>query len=166
MLQPQNEAPPDYQCKDKFLIQSVVAADGATTKDITPEMFNKAPDKLVDEFKLRVVYIAANPPSPVPEEPEEGYSPSSLENGNQGSFLLDNVSRSYEEPSKEKPLESLTKISKLTEEKSHAIQQNQKLQQELELLKKQRNKHRSGFSVMFVAIVALLGVLFGYSIKK
>lgn len=38
MMQAQNEAPPDNQCKDKFLIQSVVAVDGATTKDITHEM--------------------------------------------------------------------------------------------------------------------------------
>jgi hypothetical protein len=35
------EAPPDMQCKDKFLLQSIVARPGATTKDITPEMVNK-----------------------------------------------------------------------------------------------------------------------------
>ncbi|XP_008786993.2 vesicle-associated protein 1-3-like [Phoenix dactylifera] len=170
MMQAQNEAPPDNQCKDKFLIQSVVAADGATTKDITPEMFNKAPDKVVDEFKLRVVYIPANPPSPVPEEPEEGWSPRSLDNGTQTPSLFDNVSKSHEEPSKGKLPEALTMISKLAEEKGHAIQQNQKIRQELfwlqELLKKQRNLGRSGFSVVFVAIVAFLGVLFWYTIKK
>lgn len=37
-MQAQKEAPPDMQCKDKFLLQSVVAPDGSTTKDITPEM--------------------------------------------------------------------------------------------------------------------------------
>lgn len=37
-MQAQKEAPPDMQCKDKFLLQSVVASPGATTKDITPEM--------------------------------------------------------------------------------------------------------------------------------
>lgn len=37
-MQAQKEAPPDYQSKDKFLIQSVIANDGATTKDITAEM--------------------------------------------------------------------------------------------------------------------------------
>nr|XP_029119958.1 vesicle-associated protein 1-3 isoform X2 [Elaeis guineensis] len=154
-MQAQNEAPPDNQCRDKFLIQSVVAADGAATKDITPEMFNKAPDKVVDEFKLRVVYIPANPPSPVPEEPEEGWSPRTLDKGTQTSSSFDNA---------------LTMISKLTKEKSDAIQQNQELRQELfslqELVKKQRNLHRRGFSVMFAAVVAFLGVLFGYTIKK
>lgn len=128
-MQAQKEAPSDMQCKDKFLLQSVVAPDGTTTKGITSEMvgwllcffyhlflfkdqglcfldvelrmeyfvlqFNKEGDKVVEEFKLRVVYIPANPPSPVPEESDEGSSPprpSVLENGNQDSSLLDAVS--------------------------------------------------------------------------
>lgn len=37
-MQAQKEAPPDMQCKDKFLLQSVIAPDGATAKDITAEM--------------------------------------------------------------------------------------------------------------------------------
>lgn len=37
-MQAQKEAPPDMQCKDKFLLQSVVTGAGATVKDITPEM--------------------------------------------------------------------------------------------------------------------------------
>lgn len=37
-MQAQKEAPPDMQCKDKFLLQSVVASPGATAKDMTPEM--------------------------------------------------------------------------------------------------------------------------------
>lgn len=37
-MQAQKEMPSDMQCKDKFLLQSVVASAGATTKDITPEM--------------------------------------------------------------------------------------------------------------------------------
>jgi hypothetical protein len=39
--------------------------------------FNKGPEKVVEEFKLRVVYIPANPPSPVPEEAEEDLTPRS-----------------------------------------------------------------------------------------
>ncbi|KAF5459481.1 hypothetical protein F2P56_023422 [Juglans regia] len=99
-MQAPKEAPPDLQCKDKFLLQSVVALDGATTKDITQEMFNKEDGKVVEEFKLRVIYIPANPPSPVPEESEEGSPPRSsvLENGHQNRLLFDAVSRSLEEP--------------------------------------------------------------------
>lgn len=37
-MQAQRETPADLQCKDKFLLQSVVVPDGVTTKDITPEM--------------------------------------------------------------------------------------------------------------------------------
>lgn len=37
-MQAQREAPPDMQCKDKFLVQSVVTTAGAAVKDITPEM--------------------------------------------------------------------------------------------------------------------------------
>lgn len=30
--------PPDLQCKDKFLVQSVVVSDGLSAKDITSQM--------------------------------------------------------------------------------------------------------------------------------
>lgn len=37
-MQAQKEAPGDMQCKDKFLLQCVVASPGATPKDVTNEM--------------------------------------------------------------------------------------------------------------------------------
>lgn len=37
-MQAQREAPPDMQCKDKFLLQAVIVEQGVTTKDITAEM--------------------------------------------------------------------------------------------------------------------------------
>ena len=37
-MQAQREAPPDMQCKDKFLVQSVVAPAGITVKDVTGDM--------------------------------------------------------------------------------------------------------------------------------
>lgn len=37
-MQAQREAPADMECKDRFLVQSVVAPPGATAKDINPEM--------------------------------------------------------------------------------------------------------------------------------
>lgn len=166
-MQAQKEAPPDMQCKDKFLLQSVVVEDGVATKDITPEMFNKEPNKVVEEFKLRVVYIPANPPSPVPEESEEGSSPRSamIDNGTHSSALFDAVTRSYEEQSTEKSMEA-SLISKLTEEKSYALQQNQKLRQELELLRKELSQNRGGFSLMFIALVGILSAFIGYMLKK
>ncbi|XP_020112497.1 vesicle-associated protein 1-3 isoform X3 [Ananas comosus] len=197
-MQAQKEAPPDMQCKDKFLIQSVVAENGATPQDITPEVFNKETSKVIDECKLRVIYVPGNHPSPVHEESEEGTSPRSsmLENG--GRTLFDSASRSNDEPVKEKSSEKVKKfrwskrsnmstqhdgksnmntqhdgkfseldmISKLTQEKTSAIQQNQKLRQELELLMREKGKHHGGFSFTFLVLVGLLGVLIGYLIKK
>ncbi|KAK6918563.1 Major sperm protein (MSP) domain [Dillenia turbinata] len=187
-MQAQKETPPDMQCKDKFLLQSVIAPNGATSKDITQDMFNKEEGKVVEEFKLRVVYIPANPPSLVPEGSQEGYSPKapSLENGNQISSMFsavhvvfyvtksleetkDNLfqaTRSPEAP-KEKFSEGWTMISKLIEEKSAALQQNQRLHQQLDLLTKEVSRSRAGgFPPKFVVLVALLGVLIGYLIRR
>ncbi|KAK8654578.1 hypothetical protein V6N13_128537 [Hibiscus sabdariffa] len=163
-MQAQKEAPPD-QCRDKFLVQSVIAPDGSTNKDITPEMFNKEDGRVVKEFKMRVIYIPANPPSPVPEGSEEGTPPrsSSLENGIQN---FEEVSRSLED-TKEKSSEAWSAISKLTDEKASALQQNQRLRQELEMMRKDISKSRSGgFSLMFVVLIGLLGVLIGYVVKR
>ncbi|XP_050204147.1 vesicle-associated protein 1-3 [Mercurialis annua] len=164
-MQAQKEAPPDMQCKDKFLLQSVAVPDGATTKDITADMFNKEVGNVVEDFKLRVTYIPANPPSPVPEEPEEGLSPiaSVLENGDQHSLLLEAVSRSLQEP-KEKSAEVWSTISRLTEEKALALQQHKQLCEELELMKRHVNKKRTGTFSLF--LVLLVGLLIGYILKS
>ncbi|EOX96279.1 Plant VAMP (vesicle-associated membrane protein) family protein isoform 1 [Theobroma cacao] len=167
-MQAQKEAPPDMQCRDKFLLQSVVAPDGTTNKDVTSEMFNKENGRVVEEFKLRVIYIPANPPSPVPEGSEEGTPPraSMQENGNQNVSSYEDVSRSLEE-TKEKSSEAWSLISKLTDEKASALQQNKRLLQELELMRKEISKSRAGgFSLTFVVLLGLLGFLIGYLIKR
>jgi len=93
-MQALEEAPPDMQCKDKFLLQTIVARPGSTTKDITSDMvqttdndhniicptlhilivflshcmkFNKDSGYEVKEFKFRAVCVAPPPnlPSPV-----------------------------------------------------------------------------------------------------
>nr|GMD82536.1 vesicle-associated protein 1-2-like [Ipomoea batatas] len=70
-MQAQKEMPPNLQCKDKFLVQSVVATPGVTPKDITGEMFNKEAGSGVEECKLKVTYVPPpQPPSPVAEESE------------------------------------------------------------------------------------------------
>ncbi|OWM88376.1 vesicle-associated protein 1-2-like [Punica granatum] len=167
-MQAQKEAPLDMQCKDKFLLQSVKASDGATAKDITAEMFNKEAGNVVEECKLRVVYVAPpQPPSPVPEGSEEDSSPrgSISDNGNANGSDLASVTRSFVE-THDKSSEARALISKLTDEKNNAIQQNNKLRQELELLRRQGNKSRGGVSLMFVVLVGLLGIILGYLIKK
>ena len=59
-MQAQKEAPPDMQCKDKFLLQSVVASPGATTKDITPEMVTIQQNKKL--FLDRITICSTYPP--------------------------------------------------------------------------------------------------------
>lgn len=56
--------------------------------------FSKEDGKVIEEFRLRVVYILANPPSPVPEGSEEGSSPRAnhVEGHNQNATSLDGVS--------------------------------------------------------------------------
>ncbi|XP_075644717.1 vesicle-associated protein 1-2-like [Castanea sativa] len=172
-MQAQKEVPPDMQCKDKFLLQSVVASPGAAAKDITPEMFNKESGHHVEESKLRVVYVAPpRPPSPVHEGSEEGSSPraSVSDNGNINTSEFTTVtSRAYaaRPEHQDNSPEARALISKLTEEKSSAIQQNTKLQQELELLRREANKSRGGgIPLIFVLIVGLIGIILGYFLKK
>ncbi|KAL6556905.1 Vesicle-associated protein 1-2 [Orobanche hederae] len=158
-MQAQKEAPVDMQCKDKFLLQSVVASPGATPKDITAEMFTKEQGN-VEECKLKVVYVAPRqPPSPVAEGSEEGFSPraTALENGTE-------VTRTYVDSQDNLP-EVKSLVTKLTEEKTAAIQRGNKLRQELELLKRESNK-RGGVSMTSVIIIALLGILLGYLMKR
>lgn len=56
-MQAQRVAPPDMQCKDKFLIQSTVVPYGTTETDIRSDMFAKDSGKYIEEKKLRVVLI-------------------------------------------------------------------------------------------------------------
>ncbi|CAL0325821.1 unnamed protein product [Lupinus luteus] len=63
-MQAQKTAPPDLNCKDKFLIQCTIVPFGATEDDITSDMFAKDSGKYIEEKKLRVVLVAP-PSSPV-----------------------------------------------------------------------------------------------------
>ncbi|CAI8610579.1 unnamed protein product [Vicia faba] len=63
-MQAQRTAPPDMNCKDKFLILSTVVPFGTTEDDITSDMFVKDSGKYIEENKLKVVLISP-PSSPV-----------------------------------------------------------------------------------------------------
>ncbi|KAK1278153.1 Vesicle-associated protein 1-2 [Acorus gramineus] len=133
-MQAQREAPPDLQCKDKFLLQSIVTSPGATQKDVLPEMFTKESGNTVEECKLRVLYVSPpKPPSPVHEGSEEGSPPRpslSDNNGNLSSLEFVSVTTPWVLV-QESLFQAKTLISQLTEEKNTAIEQNKKLRQEL-----------------------------------
>ncbi|KAJ4800361.1 Vesicle-associated protein 1-1 [Rhynchospora pubera] len=173
-MQAQKEAPPDMQCKDKFLVQSVIVNEGANAKEITPDMFSKESGNVVDEVKLRVAYVAPpRPPSPVHEGSEEGSSPraSLSDNGHLTASEFSFSTNAYSEQKSDgepenQSSEELALISRLTEEKNSIVQQNNKLRQELETLRREVSKKQNGFPVVLVVVMALLGILLGYIFKK
>ncbi|KMZ62227.1 Vesicle-associated protein 1-1 [Zostera marina] len=166
-MQAQNEAPTDLVCRDKFLVQSVLSNASITVKDITVEMFSKESGNIMEESKLRVVFVAPpQPPSPVAEGSEEGgSSPSASISDNNGSLLasdmLNSTSKGYIRI-REKPSEATVLISKLTEEKNSALQRSNELVQELDALRREVKKRNSGLSFKLVLVIALLGIFIGY----
>uniref|UniRef100_A0A0D9W7Z9 MSP domain-containing protein n=1 Tax=Leersia perrieri TaxID=77586 RepID=A0A0D9W7Z9_9ORYZ len=150
-MQAPNEVLFDYHCKDKFLVQSVVVRHGATMRDFVPELFTKAPGRVIEEFKMRVVYIAANPPSPVPEEEEEDASPRS-------------DVMSYEVKMTSVFDSGASVESTLVAKREYSVEENQKLEKQMELLGAARSSQQ-GFSVMFVLLVFMSSVCIGHLMK-
>ncbi|KAK4747435.1 hypothetical protein SAY87_014021 [Trapa incisa] len=118
------------------------------------------------------------PPSPVPEGSEEDSSPrgSASDNGNTNGSDVASVTRPLVETHDKSSevnssnfiliLMRAMLVSKLTEEKNTAIQQSDRLRQELELLRGQvNNSSRGGASFKFVVFVGLLGIILGYIMK-
>jgi len=153
-MQAQRDAPPDMHCKDKFLVQSAIVAKETMPKEVTGDMFTKDSGNIVDEVKLKVVYTAPS------SSQSKGF-----EDGNLGSL-------SYQEETKE-PKESekiisepFALISKLMEEKNSAVELNNKLRQELDLLRRDISRQHGGFSLVLVLVVAILGILLGFLMKR
>ncbi|KAF7126372.1 hypothetical protein RHSIM_Rhsim11G0000200 [Rhododendron simsii] len=57
-LQAQREYPPDMQSKDKFLLQSTIVASHSEVDELQQDTFTKDIGKVVEECKLRVVYLS------------------------------------------------------------------------------------------------------------
>uniref|UniRef100_A0ACD5UU28 Uncharacterized protein n=2 Tax=Avena sativa TaxID=4498 RepID=A0ACD5UU28_AVESA len=169
-MQAPKEIQLDYHCKDKFLVQSAVARDGATMRDFVPELFTRAPGRLIEEFKLRVVYVAANPPSPVPEEAEEEDVPSASE----AMGCEAKITSAFDAASKLRYIdrsgaklscaEGASVVSTLVGDKVHKVDENHKLGQDMELLREARSSQQ-GFSVMFVLFVFMSSVFIGHLMK-
>ncbi|KAG8092205.1 hypothetical protein GUJ93_ZPchr0012g19476 [Zizania palustris] len=206
-MQAQMMAPPDLQCKDKFLVQSVVVSDGLPAKDVTSQMFMKDEGNMVEEVKLKVAYVM--PPEPQSEIAEEsdgprrisvplqriaddGRSASGLSSGSvslrsaelgttsevgspagrvvKNEDLLKTTGPVAETRmhagSDEQYLELSALIAKLTEENKSALEQNRKLRDELELVRRQVSNQQGGFSLAFVLVIGLLSIILGCLVKK
>ncbi|KAL6642853.1 hypothetical protein ACP70R_021034 [Stipagrostis hirtigluma subsp. patula] len=201
-MQAQTVVPPDLQCKDKFLVQSVVVSDGLAPKDITSQMFMKEGGNVVEEVKLKVAYVMPpEPPSEIAEESNgserilvpmqrianNGRSTSELSSGSVSLRSAEEVgspvgrilksdeflkaegpameTKTYPGPA-EQSLQLSAIIAKLTEEKNSALEQNRKLRDELELVRREVGKQQGSFSPVLVLVVGLLSIILGYLVKK
>lgn len=131
-LQAQREYPPDMQCKDKFLLQSTIV--DSHIDELPQDTFNKDSGRIVEECKLRVVYI----------------SQSSSGNSEDGFRQVTDATNSTQ------------MLERIRDERDAAIRQTQQLQQELEVLKRRRNrKNGVGFSLKFTLLVGFIGLMVG-----
>ncbi|XP_057449766.1 vesicle-associated protein 2-1 isoform X4 [Lotus japonicus] len=141
-LQAQREFPPDMQCKDKFLLQSTIVNPNTDVDDLPPDTFSKDSGNSIEELKLRVAYIT--PTSPDGSSEEDGLKNSAQKLGTSSA------------------------LEQLKEERDVAARQTRMLQQELDMLKRQRNRRGGGdpgFSFTFAVFVGLLGLLLGFLLK-
>lgn len=166
-MQAQKEMPADMQCKDKFLVQSVLVAGGAS-KDSTQDFFNKEHGREVHEVKLRVVYVApAQPPSPVAESAEEGTGA-----GTPSAFPSAAKATPASAPGASKEVIELK--AKLTEAKSalaKATEDRNNVVRELQRVKADSSKpghaaaaasQQQGWSFLSLLITALLFFILGF----
>ncbi|OIS99699.1 PREDICTED: vesicle-associated protein 2-1-like [Nicotiana attenuata] len=135
-LQAQKEYPPDMQCKDKFLLQSTIVNNDSD--ELSPDTFNKDSGRTVEECKLRVVYIS---PHSSPGQSEDAFKQSSDVNSSQA-------------------------LQRARDERDAAFRQTQQLQQEVEVLKRRRNRRGdAGFSLKFALVVGVIGIMVGFLFK-
>ncbi|GAB2220921.1 hypothetical protein Droror1_Dr00012080 [Drosera rotundifolia] len=148
-LQAQREYPPDMQCRDKFLLQSTIVSPNGNLDNLPPDTFNKENGKVLEERKLRVVYL----------------SPISARGSSQDESL-NRPNRSLENLQDNASIEDNRALQQLKEERDAAIQQTKQLQQELEMIKRLRHRRRDpDFSSKFALFVGFIGIILGFLLK-
>ncbi|KAL3497572.1 hypothetical protein ACH5RR_040304 [Cinchona calisaya] len=143
-LQAQREHPPDMQCKDKFLLQSTTVPPNTDVDELPQDTFTKESGRTIEECKLKVVYLSPNSATGISEDGFNGGIDAKIHH----SASFDDV------------------LQRLKEERDSAVRQTQQLQQELEIVKKRRNrKGDPGFTLTFALFVGLIGLMVGFLFK-
>lgn len=151
-LQAQREYPLDTECKDKFLLQSTIVPPQTEIDELPQDTFNRDSGKTIEERKLRVVY---------------SYPQAAL--GNMEDEALKGFKRSSDNSSMHSSsgIDDNQVLQRLKDERDTAIQQTQQLQQELEMLKRRRNRKSDiGFSFKFALFAGLIGIMVGFLFKS
>ncbi|XP_071689913.1 vesicle-associated protein 2-1-like isoform X1 [Rutidosis leptorrhynchoides] len=136
-LQAQLEYPPDMQCRDKFLLQSTpVPPNSEDLLELPQNTFTKEPGKQLEEYKLKVVYIART---------DKGNADDSL---------------------KQSPdLSSNQAIQTAKAARDAAVKEATQVQQELDTLKRRNQKKSPGLSIKLAIAAGIIGLLVGLILK-
>ncbi|KAH0456768.1 hypothetical protein IEQ34_014675 [Dendrobium chrysotoxum] len=149
-LQAQKEYPPDMQCMDKFLLQSTKVQPSIDIDEIPPDTFIKDGEKVIEECKLRVVYIY----------PQSGHLNSEGVSGMSSASML---SVRGSDIVRKSSYEEIQSVQRLRDERDAILQHNKQLQRELELLRRRNSRQsNTGFSLTFAAFAGLVGLLVGF----
>ncbi|KAI3823781.1 hypothetical protein L1987_05222 [Smallanthus sonchifolius] len=142
-MQAQKEAPPDMLCRDKFLLQSVVISPGIQPRTLPQKWLQDSLTNLeTGGGKMDGLYGLSNMSERVLRDMHH--------------FVVQNLN-----------LQARSLISKLTNEKNAAIQQRDKIRQEIELLTRGGNKSQGGgVSIVVVITICLIGLVMGFLMKK
>ncbi|KAI3756567.1 hypothetical protein L1987_56388 [Smallanthus sonchifolius] len=135
-LQAQLEYPPDMQCRDKFLLQSTPVPPNNDTEELPPNTFSKEPGKQLEEYKLKVVYVART------------------DRGNPDANIKQNSDPSYNQA-----------IQTARAARDAAVKEATQLQQELDMVKKKNKKKSPGFSIRLAITAGLIGIMIGLLLK-
>ncbi|XP_059645100.1 vesicle-associated protein 2-1 [Cornus florida] len=141
-LQAQREYPPDMQCKDKFLLQSTVVPPNTDVDKLAQDTFTKESGRTIEECKLRVVYISPH-----------------AAGGNSEDRSLKQSGSMFRSTS----FDDNKALQRLKDDRDAAVRQTQQLHQELEMMKRRRNrKSDPSFSFKFAIFVGLIGIMVGF----
>ncbi|KAF7139426.1 hypothetical protein RHSIM_Rhsim07G0118200 [Rhododendron simsii] len=115
-LQAQREYPPDMECKDKFLLQSVIVPPQTEIDELSQDTFNRESGKTIEERKLRVVYISPQ---------------AALGNVEDEALMGFKQSPEYSSMRSSSGFDDNQGLQQLKEERDTLVRQTQQLQQEL-----------------------------------
>ncbi|KAL8150907.1 hypothetical protein V2J09_020715, partial [Rumex salicifolius] len=140
-LQAQREYPHDMISKDKFLLQSTVVPSDNNYDVVPQSIFNKDSGRVIEECKLRVVYL-----SPNSAQGDDDYGKSSKQSPDEAS--------------------SNPTIRRLKKERDAVVRQTRDLQDEIRILRLAKVvKGDPGFSFKFAALVTFIGIMLGFLLK-